>query len=58
MPETDVVSLISAALVGLLLASVRGLTIGKWVHNVGAFHLLIVYGALIALPFLVLAAAS
>src|SRR5499427_11141244 len=42
------VSLISAALViGLGWACVRGLSLGKWVHNVGAFAMLIIYTALI-----------
>lgn len=47
------VSLISCALVaGLALIAVRGLSLGKWVHNIGAFAMLIVYGALVALPFI------
>jgi amino acid transporter len=50
------VSLISVALVaGLAWSAVRGLSLGKWVHNIGGFAMLIVYGALIALPFLSLA---
>src|SRR2546428_1105991 len=50
------VSLISAALViGLGWACVRGLSLGKWVHNVGAFAMFVVYGALICLPLLGLA---
>src|SRR5437870_9880388 len=50
------VSLISAALVsGLGWACVRGLSLGKWVHNIGAFAMLLVYGALIFLPLLGLA---
>ena len=50
------VSLISAGLVGGLgWACVRGLSLGKWVHNVGAFAMLVVYGALIFLPLLALA---
>jgi amino acid transporter len=49
------VSLISAALVlGLGSIAVRGLSLGKWVHNVGGFAMLAVYGALIALPFVAL----
>jgi glutamate:GABA antiporter len=36
----------------LILVTIRGLSIGKWVHNVGAILLLITYGALIALPFI------
>src|SRR5438128_8170850 len=50
------VSLISAALVaGLGWACVRGLSLGKWLHNVGAFAMFVVYGALICLPLLGLA---
>ena len=57
MPENKwCVSLISAALVGGLgWACVRGLSLGKWVHNIGAFAMFIVYGALIFLPLLGLA---
>jgi len=50
------VSLISCALVaGLGWTGIRGLSLGKWVHNIGALAMLLVYGALIALPFLSLA---
>src|SRR5213083_3514727 len=50
------VSLISAALVGGLgWACVRGMSLGKWLHNVGAFAMLVVYSALILLPLLGLA---
>src|SRR5436309_9612210 len=50
------VSLISAALVcGLGWTCVRGLSLGKWVHNVGAFAMFVVYAALIFLPLLGLA---
>jgi amino acid transporter len=46
------VMLISAALVlGLAWAAVRGLSLGKWLHNVGAFAMFLAYGALIILPF-------
>jgi len=57
MPESKwCVSLISAALVGGLgWACVRGLSLGKWVHNVGAFAMLVVYTSLILLPLLGLA---
>src|SRR2546425_3720747 len=42
------VSLISCALVGgLAFTGVRGLSLGKWVHNVGAFAMFVVYAALI-----------
>src|SRR5438034_4417537 len=50
------VSLISAALViGLGWACVRGLSLGKWLHNVGAFAMFVVYAALVLLPLLGLA---
>src|SRR5438046_1470355 len=50
------VSLISAALVGGLgWACVRGLSLGKWLHNVGAFAMFVVYAALVLLPLLGLA---
>ncbi|PZR73069.1 MAG: amino acid permease, partial [Chthoniobacterales bacterium] len=50
------VSLISAALVlGLSWTAARGLALGKWVHNIGGFAMLLVYGALVALPFFALA---
>jgi amino acid transporter len=54
MPESKwCVSLISCALVaGLGWTGIRGLSLGKWVHNIGAFAMLLVYGALIALPFI------
>jgi glutamate:GABA antiporter len=50
------VALISCALVtGLGWTGIRGLSLGKWVHNIGAFAMLLVYGALIVLPFVGLA---
>src|SRR2546427_2947445 len=57
MPDSKwCVSFISTALVaGLGWACVRGLSLGKWLHNVGAFAMLVVYSALIFLPLLGLA---
>ncbi len=50
------VSLISCALVsGLGWTGVRGLAIGKWVHNIGGFAMLLAYATLIILPFVSLA---
>ncbi|HZA37508.1 MAG TPA: APC family permease [Candidatus Baltobacteraceae bacterium] len=50
------VSLISCALVGSLgWTSVRGLSLGKWLHNIGGFAMLLAYAALIVLPFVMLA---
>jgi glutamate:GABA antiporter len=54
MPDSKwCVSLISAALVGGLgWACVRGLSLGKRLHNVGAFAMIVVYTALILLPLI------
>jgi amino acid transporter len=50
------VALISVAIVaGLSWTGVRGLSLGKWVHNIGGIVMLFAYGALILLPFLSLA---
>lgn len=47
------VSLVSCTMVlGLGFIAVRGLSLGKWVHNIGGFAMLAVYGGLIALPFI------
>src|SRR5438045_5459299 len=57
MPDNKwCVSLISAALVaGLWWAWFRGLSLGKWVHNVGALVMFLVYAALSLLPLVGLA---
>jgi len=50
------VSTISIALMGsLVLVSIRGLALGKWIHNVGSLVTILTYGALIVLPFVSLA---
>jgi amino acid transporter len=50
------VSAISCALVtGLAWTAIRGLSIGKWLHNIGALAMFLAYGALIVLPFVSLA---
>src|SRR5438309_8753436 len=50
------VSLISCALVaGLGWTGIRGLSLGNWLHNIGAVAMLLVYGSLIALPLISLA---
>jgi amino acid transporter len=50
------VSLISIVLVtGLGWTGVRGLSLGKWVHNIGGYAMFLAYGALIVLPFISLA---
>ncbi|MDB6147161.1 MAG: amino acid permease-associated region [Spartobacteria bacterium] len=50
------ISMISAVLVvGLGLVAVRGLSLGKWIHNAGGITMLMCYGALVLLPFISLA---
>jgi amino acid transporter len=50
------VALATAVLLSLMiLASTIGLSVGKWVHNVGGVVMLIVFGALLALPLIGLA---
>src|SRR2546426_2930808 len=57
MPNSKLcVSFISCALVaGLGWTGMRGLSLGKWVHNAGGFVMLLAYGALVVLPFVSLA---
>ncbi|MBA3385562.1 MAG: APC family permease [Chthoniobacterales bacterium] len=52
-----VVGTLNGVLIGaLILVTIRGLSLGKWVHNAGAILLLVTYGAVIVLPFLAVAA--
>jgi amino acid transporter len=37
---------------GLGWTGLRGLSLGKWVHNIGGLAMFLVYGALILLPFI------
>jgi len=41
--------------VTLVAASIRGLSLGKWVHNAGGIIMLVTYAALVVLPFISLA---
>ncbi len=51
--------LISFVLViGMVVAAVRGLGLGKWIHNVGALVHLMTFGILILLPLVAFSAAS
>src|SRR5436190_3470288 len=50
------VAFVSCALViGLGWTVVRGLALGKWLHNIGGFAMLLAYAALIVLPFVMMA---
>jgi len=51
--STVVITIVSIVLViGIVLAAMRGLKIGKWVQNAGGLMLLITFAALILLPLL------
>jgi amino acid transporter len=52
LPESHPASLaiVLALLFLITMAAVRGLEIGKWIHNIGAIAILVVYGLLILLP--------
>src|ERR1700741_981858 len=56
MRETQkLIFAVSFALVVLMiLAAVRGLSLGKWVHNAGGLMLMITFAALILMPFIAL----
>jgi len=54
--DPRVISLVNAAIIGALVAlTVRGLSVGKWVHKAGGVLMLTTFGMLIALPWLNLA---
>jgi amino acid transporter len=40
---------------GMVAISVIGLSVGKWVHNIGGIFMLVIFGALVLLPLLSLA---
>lgn len=52
LPENRIVSLaiVLFMLGAITLAALRGLELGKWIHNVGGIAILIVFAALILLP--------
>ena len=52
LPENHVVSLaiVTITVFGITLAAVRGLELGKWIHNSGGIAVLIVFAVLICLP--------
>src|SRR5579862_8735348 len=53
LPENHVVSflVVGAVVLAITAAAVRGLELGKWIHNIGGISILIVYCTLIVLPF-------
>ena len=57
LPENRVASLsiVVALLAAITAAALRGLELGKWIHNVGGIAILMVFAGLIALPLWALA---
>jgi amino acid transporter len=54
IPENRLVSLaiFTLTLAAITLAALRGLELGKWIHNIGGIAILIVFAALVLLPLL------
>jgi glutamate:GABA antiporter len=52
LPENHFASfaIVAAVVLAITAAAVRGLELGKWIHNIGGISILIVYTALILLP--------
>lgn len=52
LPENKPASLaiVAAMLAAITFAAVRGLELGKWIHNVGGIAILLVFGGLVLLP--------
>ena len=44
-------ALVMLAITGVTLAALRGLEVAKWIHNLGGFAMLVVFAALVTLPF-------
>src|ERR1700723_1669477 len=53
LPESHPVSFLIVAVVvfAITAAAIRGLELGKWIHNIGGISILVVYCTLIVLPF-------
>jgi glutamate:GABA antiporter len=52
LPENHVVSFAIVAILTIAIAAtaIRGLEVGKWIHNIGGLSIIVVYAALILLP--------
>jgi glutamate:GABA antiporter len=52
LPENHLASLaiISLVIVAITVSALRGLEVGKWIHNLGAIAILLAYAGLIVLP--------
>jgi amino acid transporter len=57
LPENRLASLaiVTLMLAGVTFAAVRGLELGKWIHNIGGIAILIVFAGLILLPLVAFA---
>lgn len=43
-------AIVSVLVLGVMAAALRGLDVGKWIHNIGGAAILVVFGVLILLP--------
>lgn len=52
LPESHLASIaiVTSLLAAVTFAAVRGLAIGKWIHNLGGIAMLVIFGMLILLP--------
>jgi amino acid transporter len=52
LPENHVATfaIVGVITLGIAAGAVRGLEVGKWIHNIGGVSIVLVYGALILLP--------
>jgi amino acid transporter len=57
LPENRLASLaiVTLMLAGVTYAAIRGLELGKWIHNVGGIAILIVFAGLVLLPLVAIA---
>ena len=53
-----IITISSVLVIGMVVAAMRGLALGKWIHNVGALVHLMTFGILILLPLVAFSAAS
>jgi glutamate:GABA antiporter len=53
LPENHLASflVIAAVVLAITAAAVRGLDLGKWIHDIGGVSIMVAYSALIVLPF-------
>ena len=56
--RTMIITISLVLVIGMVVAAMRGLALGKWIHNVGAIVHLMTFGILILLPLIAFSAAT